>query len=102
MSVTPLGNVIQINQNMHIASTKFSSMLSRIDIQDLAAKQIAKDEKKGVEELRAAEEVHKVNEESEREKHQAKDELYRPSKKDSDEVEKEVGEEGVRHIDLKA
>lgn len=100
MAVTPLGNVIQINQNMHIAAHKVSNAMSRIDIQDLAAREIAKDEKKEIEEVRPTEESHKVNEDSEREKHQAQDERYRQKRKDEDEEDEEKKDE-LHHLDLK-
>jgi hypothetical protein len=103
MAVSPLGNVIQINQNMHIAANKVANAISRIDVQDLAAKEISKDEKKEVQEVRPTEETYKVNEEGEREKHQAQDERYRQKRKDKEEdEEEEKSKDSLHHLDLKA
>lgn len=99
MAVTPLGNIIQINQNTHVAGNKAANFINRIDIQDLAAKEIAKDDKKDVEEVRPTEESEKVNEDKEHEKQQAKDERDRPDKEE-DEDKDEGGADEEGHIDI--
>jgi len=103
MAVTPTGNVIQVNQNMHIAATKVANAMSRIDVQDLAAKEIAKEEKKDVEEVRAMEKAYRVNEDLEHDKQQARDELYREKRKKEkrDEDDFPTKEEPF-HLDVKA
>jgi len=103
MAITPTGNVIQINQNMHIAATKVANTISRIDMQDLAAKEIAKEEKKDVEEVRAMEKAYRVNEDLEHNKQQARDELNREKRKKEKRDEDEfLSKEEPFHLDIKA
>ena len=76
MSVTPLGNVIQINQNTHIVANKVADIQNRFDIQSLAANEIAKDKNKEIEEVRPTKESYKVKEDKEQpnKNHQQKQE----------------------------
>jgi len=103
MTITPTKNVIQVNQNMHIAATKVANTISRIDMQDLAAKEIAKEEKKDVEEVRAMEKSYRINEDLEHDKQQARDELYREKRKKEKRDEDEfLSKEKSFHLDIKA
>ncbi|MGM0622810.1 MAG: hypothetical protein ACQESH_02200 [Campylobacterota bacterium] len=99
MAVTALGNVIQVNQNIHLAANKVSNVMSRIDVQDLAAREIAKEQKKSIEEVKPAEETYKVNPDNEREKDQARQERYRQSDGEEEDDEQPL-EDDAHHIDI--
>ncbi len=99
MAVTPLGNVIQINQNAHVAANKAANVQNRFDIQALAANEIAKDKQKEVEEVRPTEETYEIDEDREHEKHHADDERKHGKKREHEEEEEK--EQGEHHLDIK-
>ena len=100
MAVTALGNVIQVNQNIHLAANKVANTISRMDVQDLAAREIAKEQKKSIEEVKPAEETYKVNPDNEREKDQARQERYRQGEDEEEDEQQQSLEDDAHHIDI--
>lgn len=62
MAVSPLGNAILVNQNMHIASNQASNLQNRFDLQNLAAMIKANDKHEEVTKIRPTEESHYIGE----------------------------------------
>jgi hypothetical protein len=91
-NVSPLGNQIFINQNMHIASTKVANTLSRLTAQDVVNSQTFEENCKRLKETREPEKTNEIDE------HLVDDEVYsvkakykkhRRESENDDEVEKE-------------
>jgi len=70
MAISPIGNAIMVNQNTPIVASAQNLAQNRIDLQNVAAGEIVKDEQKKVEETRPAEESSAINAEEERKKEQ--------------------------------
>lgn len=67
MAIGPLGNMIFINQNMHVPASQQTDQLNRYEIQNFFANEILKDKDKEVQDVRPTEENHEIN--PDREKH---------------------------------
>ncbi len=74
MSIGPVESTIFTNQQMASVASEKTSQNSRVDMQNVAAGEIAKDKEKEVKEVRPTEENHKINEDKEHQKHHAQDE----------------------------
>lgn len=95
MAVGPIGGVIYANQNTHLPAIKQSNYQNRVDLQNLAASEIANDKSKDVREVRAAEELHKIDPEKEHEKKKSEEEENeRQEGKPHDKEEEKAPEEG--------
>jgi hypothetical protein len=91
-NVSPLGNQIFINQNMHIASTKIANHLSRLTAQDVVNSESYEENCKRLTDTRDPEKVNEIDENliedavySVKKKYKRQD----GEKEDDDEVEKE-------------
>lgn len=95
MSVSPLGNVVYVNQNMHIASNLSSNLQNRFDLQNVAAMLKANEQKDEKAKIRPTEETHDIDPENEHEKYRIKDAIEQDEKNkkkshsNSDEIEEE-------------
>ncbi|OQX73886.1 MAG: hypothetical protein B6D59_04230 [Campylobacteraceae bacterium 4484_4] len=61
MAVTPLGNIILVNQNMHVAAGNQIDYQNRIEFQNVAAAVAANEKQRQIEETRETEEGHKID-----------------------------------------
>ena len=113
MAVSPLTNIVFINQNMHVAAGVQTSQFNRYDLQNLAAQALVNEKEKVVEDVRPIEESYKVDpdrehehkksKEQEKEREQADSHKINSDKKDSD--TKKSGnviedEDGNHHLDI--
>jgi len=73
MAVSPLTNIVFINQNMHVAAGVQTAQFNRYDLQNLAAQTLVNEKEKIVEEVRPIEESYKVDPDREHEKERAKE-----------------------------
>ncbi len=73
MPVSAIGNIIIVNQQMHIASNASSNLQNRFDLQNLAA-MIKANEKEEIKNVRPMEEPHMIDPEKEQEKERVKKE----------------------------
>ena len=85
MPVGPVGNVIYANQVMHLQSVKQSDYQNRIEMQGVVAASMTKEKENEVEDVRPAEEAHKIDPEKEHQRETADQE--------SDAMEEQVGQE---------
>jgi hypothetical protein len=60
MAVSPLGNAILVNQNMHIASNQASNLQNRFDLQNVAAMMRANEKREEIAKIRPTEETHYI------------------------------------------
>jgi len=70
MAISPIGNAIMVNQNTPIVASAQNLAQNRIDLQNVAAGEIVKDEQKKVEETRPTEQSAAVSAEEERKQEQ--------------------------------
>ncbi len=61
MAVTPLGNIILVNQNMHVAAANQIDYQNRIEFQNVAAAIAANEKQRQIEETREMEEGHQID-----------------------------------------
>lgn len=85
MAVTPIGNMIYVNQNMQVSASKQTDFQARLDAQNLAANEASNEKEKDIQEVRPTEETYKVDPEKEHEK----------DKKEQEQEAKESAEENL-------
>jgi hypothetical protein len=73
MAVSPLTNIVFINQNMHVAAGVQTAQFNRYDLQNLAAQTLVNEKEKIVEEVRPIEESYKIDPDREHERERAKE-----------------------------
>jgi len=73
MAVSPLTNIVFINQNMHVVAGVQTAQFNRYDLQNLAAQTLVNEKEKIVEEVRPVEGAYKVDPDREHERKRAKD-----------------------------
>jgi len=110
MAVSPIGNVILVNQNMSVASNHASNLQNRFDLQNVAAMMKANDKREEILKVRPTEETHyigqdeddyeKVKEDEERKHKQSPREIPKAFVKDESE-ESEDEESNPSLLDLK-
>ena len=61
MAVTPLGNIMLVNQNMHVAAANQTDYQNRIEFQNVAAAIAANEKQRQIEETRETEEGHHID-----------------------------------------
>ncbi|SFP20824.1 hypothetical protein [Hydrogenimonas thermophila] len=111
MAVSPLTNIVFINQNMHVAAGVQTAQFNRYDLQNIAAQALVNEKEKIVEEVRPVEESYKVDPDREHEREKAKEQEeereqaanHKPKSKESD-AEKSsdvtIDEDGNPHLDI--
>lgn len=112
MAITPIENVIHVNQNMHLASNLSSKVQNRFDLQNIAAMMKANEKKEEDAKIRPTEETHNIDPENEHEKQKLKDELdehkkrkeaiFSSGKRREEEEEEEESYSDSTILDLKA
>ncbi len=107
MAVTPLGNIILVNQNMHVAAGNQIDYQNRIEFQNIAAAAAANEKQRQIEETREMEEGHKVDpdrehfrERADEESGEKEQEIASRYKKKRREEEEE-GPSGFHILDIK-
>lgn len=103
MAVSPLGNIIQVHQNMTAQATKQANFQSRVDLQDAFANAAANEKSKEVKEVRPTEEIYKIDPEREHEKDRNEQEQQASEHTNKEKKENEQEEEGSssHHLDIK-
>ncbi len=86
MAIGPLGNIIYVNQNMHVAASKVTNQLNRYELQNFMTAEMMKDKEQVITEVRPAEESHAID--PDREHNQPQEEK---EKKDEESEEEETG-----------
>lgn len=81
--MSPLGNVIHVNQNMLVGSMQQGNAQNRVDIQAFARMEDFNDKLKELQEVRPTEETHHVDEDSEQEGQEQQQEQQEREKKES-------------------
>lgn len=61
MAIGPLGNIIYVNQNMHVAASKVTNQLNRYELQNFMTAEMMNDKEKVITEVRPAEESHAID-----------------------------------------
>ena len=113
MAVSPLTNIVFINQNMHVAAGVQTAQFNRYDLQNLAAQTLVNEKEKIVEEVRPIEELEKIDPDREHEHQKAKDQeeereqtaKHKPkSDTETDSTEENssvtIDEDGNPHLDI--
>lgn len=107
MAVSPLGNVVYVNQNMQVASQNQSTQHARFDMQAFASMEEFDAKQKELKEVRPTEETHQIDPDAEHEKNQADQEEEEREKlaqeqRENEEEEEENGHPQLRppHIDI--
>ncbi len=73
MAITPLTNIIFVNQNMNVAASVQNMQFNRYDIQNAAAQALVNEKEKVIEETRPAEEAEAINPDREHERQEARE-----------------------------
>ncbi len=63
MAISPLGNIVHVNQNMQVQSAIQGNAQNRVDLQNFVNMQDFNEKLQEVEDVRPAEQIHKVDEE---------------------------------------
>jgi hypothetical protein len=106
MAITPLHNIIFINQNMNVAASVQNMQFNRYDVQNAAAQALVNEKEKAIEETRQAEESHAIDPEREHARDEAQSqerERERAAKikpKKNRDKGFTVDDEGNPHIDI--
>ncbi|RUM46242.1 MAG: hypothetical protein DSY46_00510 [Hydrogenimonas sp.] len=98
MAITPLGGIIYVNQNMHVAASTQNMQFNRYDVQNAAAQAMVNEKQKIVDEVRPPEELHQIDPEREHTRQEA-DEQKKRSKKSDATTKKMEEESGITHDD---
>ena len=61
MAISPLGNIIHVNQNMQVQSVMQGNAQNRVDLQNFANMESFNDKLKQLEEVRPTEEISKID-----------------------------------------
>ena len=73
MAITPLTNIIFINQNMQVAASVQNMQFNRYDVQNAAAQAIVNEKEKVIEESRPAEESEAIDPDRDHERQEARE-----------------------------
>ena len=73
MAISPLTNIIFVNQNMNVASAIQNMQFNRYDVQNAAAQAIVNEKEKSIEETRPAEETMEIDPEREHTRQEAQE-----------------------------
>ncbi|WP_201352243.1 hypothetical protein [Hydrogenimonas urashimensis] len=107
MAISPLTNIIFVNQNMQVAASVQNMQFNRYDIQNVAAQAMVNEKEKVIEETRPAEEAeaidpdkdHERQEAREREKKREHNARFKPKpRKDKGFT---IDDEGNPHVDIR-
>lgn len=106
MAITPIGNMVYVNQNAPTASVAQSQHMAKSEGQAFAAIQAFQDREKEVEEVRPTEESFKVDPDREHERERNEQELKeqekeKKAKKKDDEEEEDQSPIKLGHLDIK-
>jgi len=106
MAITPLTNIIFVNQNMNVAASVQNMQFNRYDIQQAAAQALVNEKERTIEETRPAEEAEAIDPDREherqeaREREQEREQAARaraPARKDKGFT---VDDDGTPHVDI--
>ncbi len=105
MAISPLTNIIFVNQNMNVASAIQNMQFNRYDVQNAAAQAIVNEKEKSIEETRPAEETMEIDPEREHTRQEAQErekerERAAKSKPKSKEKGFTIDEEGNPRVDI--
>ncbi|WP_456380311.1 hypothetical protein [Hydrogenimonas sp.] len=105
MAISPLTNIIFVNQNMQVAASVQTMQFNRYDIQNAAAQAIVNEKEKVIEETRPAEESEAIDPDRDHERQEARErekERPHPSPRTNHERDKgfTVDEDGTPHVDI--
>jgi hypothetical protein len=96
--ISPIGNQIYVNQNMHVAATKIGNRLGSAEYAQLANQISVDDKDKDIREIRPVEESAKIDPDREHQKHHNRDEEEAQHEAQEqyphDNIDKEI-EEGI-------
>ena len=90
MAISPLGNIVYINQNMNVAASKVTNQLNRYDLQNFMTAEMVNEKEKIVTEVRPPEESHAID--PDRDKNQ-------PQEEDNAETQEQEDQEKGPHSD---
>ncbi len=92
MAMSPLGNIIHVNQNMQIQTLMQAGLQNRIDFQSFMNMEEFNDKLEKIEEVRPTEEVGKIDEEG----HDSSQDQQGKEKREREDEEDEEDEGGVK------
>lgn len=98
MAVSPVGNMIYVNQNMQVGASKQTDFQARLDAQNLAANEASNDKEKEVQEVRPTEETYKIDPEKEHEKDKKEQEEEAREASQEKDLQKDEKSESKTHI----
>jgi len=108
VAISPLTNIIFINQNMNVAASVQNMQFNRYDIQNAAAQALVNEKERAIEETRPAEEAMEIDPEREHARQEAESqerERERAAKRKPEPPSQKgvtIDEEGNPHIDIRA
>jgi len=85
MAISPLGNIVFINQNTQVVASKATDQLNRYEVQNFMSAEAMKEKEKVVAEVRPAEESHGID--PDREQNQPQEEQEKEHKESKKEEE---------------
>ena len=100
MAISPVGNVIFVNQQTVSASSIQGNQNTRFDLQNVAAQSAVNEKEQEIQEVRPTEENHEVDPDREHQREEKDQEQKRSEKKEGD-SEEEKGEESLYRLDIK-
>ncbi|BBG64811.1 hypothetical protein NNO_0109 [Hydrogenimonas sp.] len=106
MAISPLTNIIFVNQNMNVASAIQNMQFNRYDVQNAAAQAMVNEKERTIEETRPAEETMQIDPEREHTRQEAESqERERERAARGRETERKergftIDDEGNPHVDI--
>ena len=105
MPVTPLGNVVIVNQMTPAATSMQNAHTNRVDFQNMAAQVAANEKKVEIEDVRPTEENHAVDPDREHNRQDLDEELSQQGKREKkfkkEDEEEEPNTQSLHHLDIK-
>ena len=106
MAISPLTNIIFVNQNMNVAASVQNMQFNRYDVQNAAAQALVNEKEKVIEETRPAEEAEAIDPDREherqeaREREQEREKAARTHPKPRKDKGFTIDDEGNPHVDI--
>ena len=98
MAVSPVGNAIYVNQNMHVAASKQNDQLNRFEIQNFYAANAANEKDKVIQQVRPTEESHEIN--PDKEQNKQNDDKSKKSKPKDDKIDESTKKDSIHILDI--
>ncbi len=101
MAISPLGNVVVVNQMTPAASAIPNAHHNRVDIQNIAAQAAANEQKKEIEQIRPTEQSHEIDPDREHQRQEADENTPSNEQEKQEQNPQQEQKSGIYKLDIK-